>query len=188
MADMPNEVWKEVAGFEGYYEVSNLGRVRSCTRTVLMKNGVPRPVKGRILKTLPYNGEGNYRGAVLSKNGKQKKYAVHRIVAEAFIPNPNGYTEINHKDEDEANNCVDNLEWCDRRYNNTYGTAKIRAAVAQGKPVLQIKDGRIVNAWPTEGLAAQFTGASQSGISACCRGEMKTSGGFSWMWAPWTGR
>ena len=73
MADMSKEIWKEVAGFEGLYEVSNLGRVRGCTRTVTMKNGVPRPIKGKILKTVPYNGEGNYCGAVLSKNGVTKK-------------------------------------------------------------------------------------------------------------------
>ena len=188
MADMSKEIWKEVAGFEGLYEVSNLGRVRGCTRTVTMKNGVPRPIKGKILKTAPYNGEGNYCGAVLSKNGVTKKFAVHRLVAEAFIPNPHEYPEINHKDEDKTNNAVYNLEWCDRKYNNTYGTAKLRCAVTQGKPVLQLKDGRIINAWPTEGLAAQFTGASQGGISACCRGEMKTSGGFGWMWAPWNGQ
>lgn len=74
--------------------------------------------------------------------------------------------------------------------NNTYGTAKIRAAVTSGKPVLQksLEDGHIINAWATEGLAATFTCATQSGISMCCRGETKSSGGFAWEWAPWSGR
>ncbi|MDM8162442.1 NUMOD4 motif-containing HNH endonuclease [Collinsella intestinalis] len=182
------ETWKPVAGFEGYYEVSDRGRVRSCTRTVTMRNGVPRPIKGRVLSQASFNGKGHYKAVTLSRGGKQTHAGVHRLVAEAFVQNPMNYPEVNHKDEDKSNNSAENLEWCDRRYNNTYGTAKVRAAVTQGKPVLQLKDGRIINAWPSEGLAAQFTGASQSGISACCRVEMKTSGGFGWMWAPWDGR
>ena len=185
---MGAEIWKPIAGFEGYYEVSNRGRIRSVDRIVTMKNGRKRLTQGKMLKPFVYNGDGNYTGVVLSKDGNHRKHSIHRLVAQAFVPNPNNLPEVNHKDENKTNNCAENLEWCDRKYNNTYGTAKVRAAVTQGKPVLQLKDGRIVNAWPTEGLAAQFTGASQGGISACCRGEMKTSGGYGWMWAPWTGQ
>ena len=182
------EIWKPVVGFEGYYEVSNRGRVRSLDRTVVMKDGKKRFTRGKMLKPVVYNGKRHYHGVVLSKEGYHKRHSIHRLVAQAFIPNQDNLPEINHKDEDKTNNCVENLEWCDRKYNNAYGTAKIRAAVTQGKPVLQLKDGRIINAWPTEGLAAQFTGATQGGISGCCRGEYQTSGGYGWMWAPWTGQ
>jgi hypothetical protein len=151
-----------------------------------MKNSVKRPVKGKTLLQGRYNSKTCYRGVTLCKDGVQYKKAVHRLVAEAFIPNPGNLPEINHIDEDKQNNRVDNLEWCDRKYNNTYGTAKIRAAVTQGKPVLQLDtQGNIINGWPSMGLAACFTGASEGGISACCRGEMKTSGGYGWRIAPW---
>lgn len=179
------EEWRSVVGYEGYYEVSNLGEVRSLERVVKMKDGSTRITHGKTLTQGRYNSKSNYRAVALCKDGQTKKASVHSLVAKAFIPNPDNLPEINHKDENKQNNRVDNLEWCDRRYNNTYGTAKFRAAVTQGKPVLQIKDGRIVNAWPSEGLAAMFTGASQTGISACLRGLCKTSGGYEWQLAPW---
>lgn len=150
---MADERWLPVAGFEGYYEVSDHGRVRSVDRVVTFK------------------------------------YGVHRLVATAFIPNPDNLPEVNHKDENKNNNRVENLEWCDRQYNNTYGTAKMRAAITQGKPVLQLdENGEIINAWPTAGMAAAFTKATQGGIDGCCRGENKTSGGYGWRWAPWAKR
>ena len=179
------EEWRSVTGYEGYYEVSNFGRVRSLDREVTMKNGVCRKTRGKILSLSRYNSASNYRAVTLSVNGISKKESVHRLVALAFIPNPDNLPEINHKDENKQNNRVDNLEWCDRKYNNTYGTAKIRAAITQGKPVLQMRNGEIINAWPSQGLAAMFTGASQSGISACLRGECMTSGGYEWRLAPW---
>lgn len=179
------EEWRPVVGYEGLYEVSNLGEIRSLDRMTVMKNGVTRITHGKILKQGRYNSKSTYRGVTLCQNGIMKKHSVHRLVALAFIPNPDNLPEINHKDENKQNNCVDNLEWCDRWYNNTYGTAKLRAAATSGKPVLQLRNGVIVNAWPSQGLAAAFTGASQSGISACLRGECETSGGFEWKLAPW---
>lgn len=185
---MDDEAWLPIDGYEGYYEVSNLGRVRSLPRVVTMSNGVKRKTAGKILTLVRY-GNG-YQAVRLTRNNVPDSRSVHRLVAEAFIPNDEGLPEVNHKDENKHNNRADNLEWCDRRYNNTYGTAKIRAAVTSGKPVLQksLEDGHIINAWATEGLAATFTGATQSGISMCCRGETKSSGGFAWEWAPWSGR
>ncbi len=179
------EEWRSVVGYEGFYEVSNLGRVRSLDREVTMKNGIRRKTHGKILTQGRYNSKSNYRAVALCLDGKAEKESVHRLVALAFIPNPDNLPEINHKDENKQNNCVDNLEWCDRQYNNTYGTIRFKTAMAQGKPVLQKKDGVIINAYPTMGVASIFTGASEGGISACCRGEMKTSGGYEWEIAPW---
>lgn len=182
---MDSEIWRPVVGYEGLYEVSNMGNVRGLDRVSHMKNGVKRLTKGKLLTQGRWNSKSNYRSVVLCSGGVNKKHGVHRLVATAFIPNPDNLPEINHKDENKQNNRVENLEWCDRKYNNTYGTARLRAAITQGKPVLQMKDGKIVNGWPSMGLAAAFTEASEGGISACCRGEMKTSGGYEWRLAPW---
>ena len=177
------EIWKPIVGYEGYYEVSNFGRIKSVSRVVMMKNGAARPIKEKMLHPRPQKS--GYMNVTLSRDCKPNRLRVHRLVAEAFVPNPDNLPEVNHKDENKANNHADNLEWCDRRYNNLYGSAKLRAIVTQGKPVLQLKDGIIVNAWPSAGMAAAFTDATQTGISACCRGEGKTSGGYEWKLAPW---
>lgn len=117
-----NEIWKDIPGYEGKYEVSNLGRVRS-----LKFN------KTKILKQ-DTNKRG-YKRVNLYKNGKKKNYWVHRLVAIAFISNPNNYKEVNHKDENTSNNNVKNLEWCTREYNNNYGTRTKRASESKkGKP------------------------------------------------------
>ena len=118
---MTEEIWKPVVGYEGLYEVSNLGRVRSLDRYDSRNHFR----KGRIMKQ-SYCSKG-YLTIDLCLNRKNKKCLVHRLIAQAFIPNPDNLPEINHKDEDKTNNSVENLEWCDRSYNNTYGTARIRA-------------------------------------------------------------
>ena len=105
------EEWRAVPGYEGLYEVSNKGNVKS-----LIKNKI---IKGFINRC-------GYILVGLSKNGIRKKITIHRLVAQVFIENPDNLPEVNHKDEDKANNSVDNLEWCDRKYNNNYGTANIR--------------------------------------------------------------
>ena len=114
------EEWKSVVGYEGLYEVSSYGRVRSLDRYDRMN----RFWKGRILNLCTDGG--GYLFVALSSNGKEKNYLVHRMVAQAFIPNPDNLPEVNHKDEDKMNNSVDNLEWCDREYNINYGTIKDR--------------------------------------------------------------
>lgn len=115
------EIWKDVKGFEGYYEVSDLGRVRSVDRVVVdTVRNCERLLKGKLLVQRD-NGNG-YKGVMFCKEHKIFHKYVHRLVAETFIPNPNNLPQVNHKDEDKSNNCVDNLEWCDQLYNNTYGT------------------------------------------------------------------
>lgn len=117
------EVWRDVAGYEGLYQVSNQGNVRSIDRTIT--DGCrTRLYKGKHLKQfIDHRG---YKVVTLSNQGKLKQIKVHRLVAAAFIPNPNGYPEINHKDERKCNNLVENLEWCTTQYNTSYGTRASR--------------------------------------------------------------
>lgn len=114
------ETWKSVVGYEGLYEVSNLGNVRSVDRTLNCKDGKIKHRKGHLLS--PKTDEGYFRVS-LSKDGVKKLYKVHRLVAMAFIPNPDNLPVVNHKDEDKKNNKVENLEWCTVQYNSTYGSS-----------------------------------------------------------------
>ena len=121
---MTEEIWRPIVGYEGLYEVSNTGRVRSLDRYVKCDYEKYRLHKGKVLS--PGKDKDGYLSVVLSCNGKHKKIAVHRLVAQAFIPNPDDLPIINHKDEDKTNNRVDNLEWCTVKYNMNYGTRNIR--------------------------------------------------------------
>ena len=116
---MEKEIFKDIKGYEGLYQVSNYGRVKSLYRIQIMPTGGKRIIEERILKTIK-NKKG-YIGVHLSKNNKDKTVYIHRLVAQAFIPNPNNYPQVNHKDEDKTNNHVDNLEWCTAKYNSNYG-------------------------------------------------------------------
>lgn len=113
------EIWKDIEGYEGLYQVSNLGRIKSLERYVWNRFSYIL-VKERILKQS--NDKYGYCIISLNKNNKGKVFKVHRLVAQAFIPNSLNAPQVNHKDEDKKNNYVDNLEWCDSKYNNTYGT------------------------------------------------------------------
>ena len=106
------EEWKEIPGYEGLYEVSNMGNVRNVRRNKLL----------RLPKT-----NNRYIRVVLSKNGIKTGFQVHRLIAQAFLPNPDNLPQVNHKDEDKTNNNVDNLEWCTAKYNTNFGTRNIRA-------------------------------------------------------------
>lgn len=120
-----DEIWKPVVGYEGLYEVSSLGRVRSLDRDSVFANKktgvIRRTHRGRLL-TPVYDGRGLYKHVNLRKNGVAVSRNVHRLVAIAFVPNPNNLPEVNHIDEDKTNNAASNLEWCDHLYNNRYGT------------------------------------------------------------------
>ena len=123
------EIWKDIAGFENSYMVSNLGNIKSKERSVIVNDNpvYERHLKEKILKPELTRG---YYTVGLHKDGKLIKLAyVHRLVAEAFLPNPNNLPQINHKDENPKNNCVDNLEWCTCNYNNNYGTKLIRQSL-----------------------------------------------------------
>lgn len=115
------EIWKDIEGYEGFYQVSNKGRIRSLDRIVKSDTRSSQFLKGSI-KSLIQNKSTNYITVSLTKFGKTKSFYVHRLVAKAFIPNQDNLPQVNHKDESRTNNCVENLEWCDSKYNNNYGT------------------------------------------------------------------
>lgn len=120
------EIWKDIKGYENLYQVSNIGRVKSLERIIINSLGRKKTVKERILKQTKHKA-GYYRIG-LDREGKRKNYLVHRLVAQAFIPNPYNLPECNHKDENPLNNCIENLEWCDHKYNINYGTRTERAS------------------------------------------------------------
>ena len=164
---MKKEYWKPVVEYEGLYEVSNWGRVKS------LKFG-----KERILKQGKYKY--GYLYVVLSKNGILKAFKVHRLVAEAFIDNPDNLPCVNHKDENKLNNNVDNLEWCTHEYNINYGTRTEKCSKKLSKTVLQFTlDGQFVKEWPSA-IECERNGYDNTSISKCCRGKLKTHKGFIW--------
>ena len=119
-----NEVWKDIKGYEGLYQASNTGRIRSIGRYVKAKNNSRKYMKSTILKGVA-NDRGYYM-VVLSKEGKKRKIFIHRLVAETFIENLKNYNQVNHIDENKTNNNMDNLEWCTCKYNCNYGTRNKR--------------------------------------------------------------
>ena len=171
------EIWKDIEGYEGLYQISNLGNVKSVERIV--KRGPNfKPVRERLLSVGDKDG---YKHVILSKNGKPKTGWVHRLVAEAFLSNPDKLPVVNHKDENPANNCVENLEWCTHSYNNSYNDARIKAAVDKRKPVLQYtKDGKFIREWSHAREAAESLGLNKRAIYECCVGRSRTSGGYIW--------
>lgn len=171
------ETWKPLDDFEGLYEVSNLGNVRSVDHQVRCNSGV-KTVRGRILK--PCDRGNSYPFVTCRKNGKQYNVSVHRAVAIAFIPNPFGLPEVNHKDCDTFNSHADNLEWCDRTYNNTYNGRAKAAAKKRWKEVQQIRNGEVVGNWESLTKAGEMTGFAIGNISACCAGKRKKAYGYEW--------
>ena len=163
------EIWKDVKGFEGIYQVSNLGRVKSVRRNIILKNRIAR------------NG---YKRVLLCTNNIPKNYYIHRLVATAFISNPNNYPIVNHKDENPQNNSVGNLEWCTQEYNVNYGTGIAKRARSRSKKVLQFKpDGTFVKEWKSTMDVQRNLGFNHTHISACCRNIIKTAYGFIWKYA-----
>jgi len=167
------EIWKPVVGFEGLYEVSNRGRVRSVDRKILQKNGRTRTKVGVVLKQFITNK--GYPYVMVNKDYKQHLKTVHRLVAQAFIPNPNNYPVVNHKDEDKTNNCVENLEWCTQSYNMTWnGLSKRIARKTKGrpsklrKPVIDLNTGTI---YESRMEANEKLGIRWNSIKAMCEGK-----------------
>lgn len=167
------EIWRDVVGFEGLYKVSNLGNVKSLN--------YKRTGKEKVLK--PIKNTGGYLQIWLIKDGRRYTKSVHRLVAEAFIPNPDNLPCVNHKDENKTNNKEFNLEFCTYEYNINYGNRNERAgkkiAERLSKPVICIETGFI---FASTMDAERKTGISNGQISSCCNGKKgyKTAGSFHW--------
>lgn len=158
-----DEIWKPVAGFEGYYKVSNLGRIMSI-RTGLIRKLVP-------------NRQNGYLVVVLHGDNFKKTLTVHRIVAMAFCEKPNGCDFVNHKNEDKHDNRADNLEWCTKQYNNTYN-GKIDKCC---KAVVQMdEDYNPIRVWKSLHEAGRELGIAFKNISTVCRGLRPRAGGYRW--------
>ena len=164
-----NEVWKDVVGYEGLYKVSDRGNVFSVER----RDPRGRRIGGRLLK--PIQSRGGYLQVQLHKNGKMKGKYIHRLVAEAFIPNPKKLPEVNHKDENPSNNELSNLEWCTRKHNNNHGTRNERSAQARSKKVraVNVETGEVIRFKST--VEAQRKGYNSGNISLASRGIYKNS-------------
>jgi len=161
------EEWRKIKGFEDY-EISNLGRVKS------LKYG-----KEKIMK--PAKDKDRYLYVHLYQNKKTKCYRVHRLVAQAFLLNPNNYPDINHKDEDKTNNCVSNIEYCSKSYNNSYGTRTERASKAKSIPVVQTDmENNYINVYQSARQVQRELGFNKSNIARCCKGKTNKVNGYKW--------
>ena len=167
------EIWKDIQEYEGLYQVSNLGRIKSFPRPGT------RTKKIRILKQTI--GKHGYYCVVLYKNGKPKTKIVHRIVAETFINNKNNYNIVNHKDENSLNNNVSNLEWCSQKYNINYGTGNKRRSDTEKIQINQYDlKGNLIKEWKGIIDASKKLKISNGNIVNCCKGKRKTAGGYKW--------
>lgn len=149
------EIWKAIKGYEGLYQVSNLGRVKSLYRCIILS---------------PKISNSGYYVVTLSLNGETKMFLIHRLVAQNFLENPDNLSCVNHKDQNKLNNCVSNLEWCDNRYNIRYSKAK---------KVGCYKDDKLIKIYDAL-RDTKKDGFNFRSIASCCSGKYKHSGGYQW--------
>ena len=163
---MNNEIWKDVKNYEGLYQISNLGRVKS----LISKNKILKPSKNKR----------GYMIVALSKNKIIKRYGVHQIVANNFIKNEYNKMQVNHIDGNKQNNCVENLEWCNCQENMLHA---YKNKLTNGKriPVMQLDlDGNLIKIWNSQIEASRKLNISSVAISRCCNGITKTAGKYIW--------
>lgn len=208
------EVWKDIPDYEGLYQVSNLGRVKSLERTIICGTQI-RLIKERILKE--YKDTLGYCKIGLHKDGKRKTFQVHQLVAKCFLEPIEGKNIVNHKDQNPSNNHVNNLEFCTQQYNVTYNNAHIKrgfnnrgkykgennpmygkqhtektkeriSKAMKGKPQYKrrkpiqqyTKDMTFIREWDSAKSASMELKIHSGDISKCCKGKLKTVGGFVW--------
>ena len=173
------EIWKDIKGYEGRYQVSNMGRVKSLGRTTSAKNNSEQYRKERFLK--PMTSRNGYLQVNLYDSYGKKRFAVHRLVCEVFHENPENKPCVNHIDENKTNNTASNLEWCTYQENINHGTHNARSAKARSKPVGQYTtDGKLIKVWQSIMEVERQLGFDYRNTSAVARGERKTAYGYVW--------
>lgn len=182
------ETWKDIKGYEGYYQVSSIGKIRSIDRKIVYSDGRVFNYHGKEIKTQLNKG---YEYIKISKNSCVKTFKVHRLVAQAFVPNPLNLPQVNHKDENKINNRVDNLEWCTGKYNMNYGTVMQRVVnntnhklIAEklknrnGKKLYQYSsEGKLIKVYPSIHEAVR-NGFDKGAIGRCIRKKVNMHRGF----------
>ena len=178
-----NETWIPVVDYEGLYEVSNLGNVRSLDRKIISKSGAVmifygKQIRKRILR-------GGYVSVELNKNSHGKTFNIHRLVASAFIPNPENKPQVNHINSIRTDNRVENLEWCTNSENQKYAFKfGFQNSNHRIRPVYQMDDqGKIIALFESATMAAKHLGGNQAKISACALGKRKHTVGYRWQFA-----
>lgn len=162
------EVWKDIPGYEGLYQASNLGKIRSLYNYRKYNVLTPRIKRG-------------YYQIGLRKNGVRKWHQVHRLVANTFISNENNLPQVNHKDENRLNNCVDNLEWCTASYNNCYGNRIEKVKSKTSKPICQYDlKGNFIKEYPSISCVERELKINKSSVSLCANGIYRKANGFIW--------
>lgn len=186
---LPYEVWRDVKDYEGLYQVSNMGNVKSLDRIIIKKDGKSKTIKERVLS--PNKSSNGYLTVQLYPQIEHKRWLIHRLVAQAFIPNPYNLPQIDHINAIRDCNKVDNLRWVTvsenkfnpitRKHNSEAKTGKYGKLHPRSKPVLQYDlDGNYIREWENSRQIERVLGKKHSNITACCRGKRKTAVGYIW--------
>ena len=174
-----SEEWRDVVGYEGLYQVSSEGRVKSLERKVPHCSGGERIKKERILK--PGVRSKGYLFVVLCAGGKSRMFSVHRLVCQAFHDNPENKLDVNHINENKTDNRACNLEWSTRKENCNHGTRNVRMAIAKSRPIAQYTlNGKLLKVWPSTAEVERRAGFDHSAFSKAANGNRKTAHGFIW--------
>ena len=180
------EIWKDIEGYEGLYQVSTLSRVKSIARTEEYYVGDVLYRRTKKEKILTQQTKNEYKRVSLLKGGQAKWHFVHKLVAKAFVPNPHNWPEVNHKDENKANNTPSNLEWCSKSYNINYGNRndkcsnKMKNRKDLSKPVFCPE---LEQTFPSISEAARQTNTHFESIQRCVYGKQLHAGGLTWVFA-----
>ena len=180
------EIWKDIEGYEGLYQVSNLGRIKSLQRTITDKNGKVKTIKETLMKH--NTDDKGYKYVFLSKNNTKKFSRVHKLIAQAFIPNPLNLPEIDHINTIQDDNRIENLRWCTHKenMNNNETLRKFREKGRRHKqtkdiPIKQLSfEGEEINIFTSAYEAGKILGYKPCHILYCCDGKRKTAYGYVW--------
>lgn len=176
------EIWKDIKGYEGLYQVSNEGRIKSVDRTIETSN-TTRHYKGKIIKQ--HLSTTKYWYVDLYNNGIRCRYKIHRLVATAFVENPNNYNVVDHINGNRNCNKAENLRWCSQQQNNSFKIYRERQLnnPLKSKQVYQYKNNKLIAIYPST-MEAERNGFCNGSVSACCRGIQKKYKGYSWSYKP----